>query len=93
MSIPDQGRFFRWRYIEPPALQAVASESFSQPDISCSQIRRLFAVWGESHGILQVARDVQVSGQESQKMRSIILYVLGVPVAVIALIALFTHHF
>jgi len=26
-------------------------------------------------------------------MRSIILYILGVPVTVIVLIALFTHHF
>lgn len=31
--------------------------------------------------------------REGKYMRSIILYVLGVPVTIIVLIALFTHHF
>jgi hypothetical protein len=34
-----------------------------------------------------------LTAAKEKQMRSIILYVLGIPVTVIVLIALFTHHF
>jgi hypothetical protein len=46
-----------------------------------------------NHQFFEMAGNVLRQGQEMFNMRSIILYVLGVPVTIIVLIALFTHHF
>ncbi len=40
-----------------------------------------------------MVNELLVTKRRKQQMRSVILYILGVPVTIIVLIALFTHHF